>query len=249
FDHCGHSAGSVATHSVYISQRCTRLTFRYNYSTHTHDGHLLKSRAKESWVMYNRLTDEDGAGSAVADFPNGGLVVLVGNLMHKGPKGHNNRMIAVGMEGLKHERNEIYVVNNTMWWNNRRPNEAWFVRLENRRPAVGPASGQETDPQPRAKAVILNNICIGPIGIINREEAQLDGNLLFRSPEEAGFVDFDKFDFHLKPTSPCRDRGRNPGEVDGISLKPVFHYLHPASFEKRPEDGALDVGAYECRAR
>ena len=119
-----------ATHSCYIGERCTKLIFQYNYSTYTHEGHLLKSRAKESWVLYNRLTDEAGTGSAVADFPNGGVVVLVGNILHKGPKAQNNRVVAYGMEGIKHERNSLHVINNTMLYENRRPNFC-FVRVEN----------------------------------------------------------------------------------------------------------------------
>jgi hypothetical protein len=34
-----------------------------------------------------RTSDENGSGSAVADFPNGGVVVIVGNLLHKGARG------------------------------------------------------------------------------------------------------------------------------------------------------------------
>ncbi len=102
FAHCGPVA-NPATHSLYIGEGCTKLVFRSNYSTDVIEGHLLKSRAKESWLLYNRLTDENGTGSAVADFPNGGLVVLVGNILHKGANGHNDRVIAYGMEGIKHD--------------------------------------------------------------------------------------------------------------------------------------------------
>ena len=86
FEHCGPVA-SPATHSLYIGERCTKLVFRHNYSTDVIEGHLLKSRAKESWLLYNRLTDENGTGSAVADFPNGGVVVVIGNVLHKGAPG------------------------------------------------------------------------------------------------------------------------------------------------------------------
>ena len=128
FDHCGPVA-EPATHSLYIGEHCTKLTFRGNYSTHVIEGHLLKSRARENWVLYNRLTDESGTGSAVADFPNGGVVVMCGNILHKGPKAQNNRVVAYGMEGLKYQRNALYVVNNTMFYELRRP--SFFVRVEN----------------------------------------------------------------------------------------------------------------------
>ena len=124
--------GRPTGHALALHRRrdCTKLVFRYNYSTDVIQGHLLKSRAKESWVLYNRLTDEAGTGSAVADFPNGGLVVMVGNILHKGPRAQNNRVVAYGMEGIKHQRNALYVVNNTMVYENRHPS-SFFVRVEN----------------------------------------------------------------------------------------------------------------------
>ena len=46
---------------------------------------------------------------------------MVGNILHKGPRGQNSRVIAYGMEGIKHDRNALYVVNNTMVYEYRRP--------------------------------------------------------------------------------------------------------------------------------
>jgi hypothetical protein len=243
FDHCGHSAGSVATHSIYISARCTKFTFRYNYSHHTLDGHLLKSRAKESWILYNRLTDEDGKGSAVVDLPNGGLAVIVGNVMHKGPKGNNNRMIMFGSEGLKHERNEICVASNSMWWDNRRPQEMAFVVV--RTAAARPRGSTEPPTQMDVKAVIENNVCVGVIPLTNFATAVTAGNLVFKTVDEAGWVDPANYDFSLKAGSPCIDKGVAPGAVDGFSLKPDLEYVQPRSERKRPDDGKLDVGAFE----
>ena len=45
FDHCG-PVSEPATHSFYVGQGCTRLIFRYNYSTDVIQGHLLKSRRR-----------------------------------------------------------------------------------------------------------------------------------------------------------------------------------------------------------
>jgi hypothetical protein len=246
FDHCGHSLGKIATHSIYIfSTKCTKLTFRYNYSHNTLNGHLLKSRAKETWVLYNRLTDEDGEGSAVADLPDGGLVVMIGNVLHKGPNGKNNRMIMFGSEGLKHERNEIYVVNNSMWWDNRRPEEMAFVKVMTQ--TAGPKAATSGPDDANVKAVIRNNVCVGVIPLTNFAKAQTAGNLLFKTVAEAGFVDPATYDFHLKAGSPCIDKGdaADPGKVDGVSLKPDLQYLHPRNKQPRPDDGKLDVGAFE----
>ncbi len=251
FSHCGHNS-NPATHNLYMSERVTKLVYRYNYSHHSYEGHLLKSRAAESWLLYNRLTDEQGEGSAVADFPNGGLVVLIGNVLHKGPRGHNNRMVVFGMEGLKHARNELYVVNNTMWWDNRRPDQAWFVRIEDRAarpPAQARPDGTgsaTTQPETRAvRAVIRNNLCIGPVGLSSRAQVEAGGNLLVRTMAEARLVDGTRFDFRPAAGSPVIDQAIDPGKVADFSLAPDLEYVHPANQRKRPAGGKPDIGAFE----
>ena len=232
FSHCGHN-DNPATHNLYMSQNVTKLTYRFNYSHHSYEGHLLKTRAKESWLLYNRLTDEDGTGSAVADFPNGGVVVLVGNILHKGPKGQNNRLIAYGMEGVKHEKNALYVVNNTLLWENRRPQELAFVHVVKAPEGFTP--------------VIRNNVCVGPLRLTSSAKFEESGNLIFKTAAEAGYVDAAAFDFHLKAGSPCIDKGIDPGKLGEFSLVPESQYVHPAKTEKRPTVGALDVGAFELK--
>jgi hypothetical protein len=229
FDHCGPVA-NPATHSLYIGERCTRLTFRFNYSTYVLQGHLLKTRAKESWILYNRLTDEEGTGSAVADFPNGGLVVMVGNILQKGPRAQNTRVIAYGMEGIKHARSELYVVNNTMVYENRRP-ASCFVRVENVPAGFVP--------------VIRNNLCIGTIPLCNIATPEAAGNLLFKAAGEAGVANAAKYDYHLRVGSPCIDKSVAVGKVGDFDLTPMFQYIHPCGKEPRPIFRTLDVGAFE----
>ncbi len=230
FSWCGHNA-DPATHNLYISERVTKLTYRYNYSHHSREGHLLKSRARESWLLYNRLTDEDGTGSAVADFPNGGVVVLLGNILQKGPRGQNNRPITYGMEGIKHEKNALVVASNTIVWENRRPQEVGFVHVKNAPEGFS--------------AVIRNNLCVGPLKLTTAPKFEESGNLIFRTAAEAGFVDPAKWDYRLKAGSPAIDKSVDPGKFGDFSLTPELQYVHPARDEKRPSDGTLDVGAFE----
>jgi len=229
FTHCG-PVPNPATHSCYFSEQITKLTFIGNYSTHTLEGHLLKCRAQEAWILYNRLTDEAGLGSAVADFPNGGCVVLIGNILQKGAQGKNDRMIAYGMEGIKHPVNSLHVIHNTMIYEHRHPN-SWFVRVEKTAADFAP--------------VIQNNLCVGNIPLTNAAQSVAAGNLLFKSRTEPGFVDPAKFDFHLQPNSSAIDKAVAVGKLEGVSLVPTEQYVHPHQREPRPARGPLDVGALE----
>ena len=208
FEHCGPVA-SPATHSLYIGKHCTKLVFRHNYSTDVIQGHLLKSRAKESWLLYNRLSDENGTGSAVADFPNGGVVVIIGNVMHKGPHGNNSRVIAYGFEGIKHQRNALCVVNNTMVYEHRHTN-AFFVHVEN-----GPKD---------LVPIIRNNLCIGKVPLTNWPSAEAAGNLLFKTAAAARLVGSRRCTITtLRPTRRALAKAWADREAGDFDLTP-----HPA---------------------
>lgn len=237
FEHCG-PVSNPATHSLYIGASCTKLVFRYNYSTDVIEGHLLKSRAKESWLLYNRISDEKGSGSAVADFPNGGVVVVVGNLMHKGIRGNNSRVIAYGMEGVKHERNALCVVNNTMIYDHRHTT-AFFVRVQ---------KSPETPSASKLVPIIRNNLCIGKVPLTNWAKADTAGNLLFKTAAEAGLVDPANYDYRLKAGSPCIGKGVAAGKFGDFDLTPTQQYDHPCQREPRVAAGPLDVGAYQFGA-
>ncbi len=229
FSHCG-PVPQPCTHSLYIGHECTKLVFRYNYSTDVIQGYLLKSRARENWVLYNRLTDENGTGSGVAEFPNGGLVVMVGNVLHKGPKAQNSRVIAYGLEGLVGDNHALYVVNNTMLYENRSAG-AVFVRAEHTPANFVP--------------VIRNNLCIGSIPLTNVPRADAAGDLMVRTAAEAQVADASRYDFHLRAGSPCVGKGVEPGKVGKLDLTPTFQYLHPCRKATRPAAPRLDVGAYQ----
>jgi hypothetical protein len=56
-DNCVSEWSPGYVHNVYINP-VGKFTFRYNYSHRCSNGILVKSRAAESWILYNRLTDE-----------------------------------------------------------------------------------------------------------------------------------------------------------------------------------------------
>lgn len=229
FSHCGPVA-EPATHNLYLGQGVEKLVFRFNYSHHVIRGHLLKSRARENHILYNRLSDEaDGTGSYVINLPNGGRGVIVGNVLHKGPKADNQVIIAYGEEGVKYPDSELYVVHNTMIHDRHRGS---FIRVQ-----------KVPDD---FRIVVRNNIFAGKHEPCNWPKAVMEGNFTGGDPL---FVDRATWDLRLRAGSPCIDAGVTPGKAGDVSLVPEFHYVHPAGKEARPKAGKIDVGAYEFAAQ
>ena len=238
FSHNGKSRHPV-THNLYMSRRVDKLIYRFNYSHFTDVGHLLKSRAKENHILYNRLTDEDGTGSYVINLPNGGKGVIIGNVLHKGRRGSNTTIIAYGEEGKVWPRSELTIINNTMI-NEYPRGKPWFIRVRK-------------VPED-FKLVVKNNLFAGRGTVCNWAKAEMAANFA----GDPKFVDRAKWDLRLRNGSPCIDKGVDPGNlfikhleeegkmhVERRPLRPRFQYVHPHAKEKRPTVGKLDIGAYE----
>jgi len=217
--------GDGQTHNMYIGA-IKRFTLRASYSHHADIGHNVKSRARETFLLYNRIMDEQtGTASYEVDLPNGGRAYLIGNLIQKGPQADNTTLVAYGKEGLPYATNELYIVNNTMV-------------------SDFPDGGRFVVAPPTVTAVkIMNNIFAGSHVVVTAA-GEASHNLQSNNP---GFVNRAGFDYHLKPGSPAIDAGMVPGAAGGFQLAPVAEYVNPLSEQARPQVGALDVGAYETR--
>ncbi|MEI9947962.1 MAG: right-handed parallel beta-helix repeat-containing protein [Pseudomonadota bacterium] len=218
--------GDGYSHNLYIGN-VARFTLRYSYSHDSKVGHLVKSRAAENFITYNRLSSENGSTSYELDLPNLGLAVIVGNLIEQGEHGENPSLLSYGLEGSTpgNPKHELYVVNNTFV--NDRPSGGTFVNI-----------GAAVD----VPAQLQNNIFAGPGTVSNQASAISTSNFSGGDPR---FVDRATFDYSLEADSPCIDRGSAPGMADGLALSPEWQYLHPASARARKGMGIIDIGAYE----
>lgn len=87
-------------HNLYIG-RIDRLTVRRSFFHEAVRGHNLKSRARVSLIESSYFMDgPSGRSSYLTDFPDGGQVMLRGNLLHKGPLAENPTAIAYGAESM-----------------------------------------------------------------------------------------------------------------------------------------------------
>jgi hypothetical protein len=219
--------GDGQTHNLYIGA-VRSFTLRFSYVHHALVGHNVKSRALKNVVAYNRIMDEkDGRSSYAVEFPNGGLALVIGNAIQHGPKAENPTVVSFGVEGLKHPRNELYFVNNTVVNDRSAGGRFLFVRTG--------ADG----------ARIINNIFSGPGDLLSGAGEQVSN---LRLPGTA-FVNPGDFDYRLKPGSAAIGRGVDPGNAHGIELRPTAQYAHKAAMSARNPAGNLDLGAFEYRAQ
>jgi hypothetical protein len=238
------------SHEIYMSN-IRMLIVRGSYFHQGRIGHLIKSRAQRNLIIANRITDETGGSASYEiEFPNGGLNIVIGNLIEQSPSTQNSTMLANALEGPKNPIQALYVVNNTFVNDLGRGD---FIRV--RSPVT---------------AKVINNIFVGG-GNVFAGAGELRNNLfaagpggaphveqpLFRDGDidesgtrtavDAGFLDPEHYDYRLKPGSPAIGAGADPGFAREFSLAPALEYLHPMLTKPVAVDGEVDIGAYQHR--
>lgn len=214
--------GDGQTHNMYIG-KVKSFTLRHSYSHHANIGHLIKSRARINHILYNRLMDEvTGNSSYVINLPFGGQAYIIGNIIQQGKNTDNPYVISIAEEVAKYSEQDVYLINNTII--NDKLN-GHFIRIKNE----------------KTKALLVNNIFVGR-GRLLTGPGKLENNLRTNT---AGFVSSHEYNFKLMPFSPAINKGKLSGEVNGIDLTPVSHYIHSMKSEPRPKNGNLDIGAFE----
>jgi len=221
FAHNGFGDGQ--SHNLYISARS--FTLRYSYLHHAIVGHNVKSRALRSHIAYNRIMDErDGRTSYAIDLPDGGISVVIGNLIQQGPENENRSVVAFGAEGYKHPRNELHFVSNTVV--NDDPKGGRFLSIRRGADVVR----------------VVNNIFAGRGQLSVPPGGELRNN---RRAARSELMDADRFDYRLKAGTPAIGQAIDAGTVHGLPLRPDAEYQHPLQMRPRGAAGALDLGALE----
>lgn len=209
--------GDGQTHNIYVGS-IKRFVMTGSYSHHANVGQLVKSRAKETHILYNRLTDETGRASYEIDLPSGGLAYVVGNIIQQSPNATNGHFISFGVEGYKWEKNELLLINNTLIDN--RPANGRFLLLK-------PGPGHVT---------AINNVLYGPDtlnpaerqGAAPRSDTQLPGT--YENNLRARLDDFsqpEQYHYSLKKGSRLLNTAVNPEKINKLAYLPKRQYLHP----------------------
>jgi hypothetical protein len=216
-------------HNIYIGE-ARRFTLRNSYIHDASIGHNVKSRARENYILYNRIMDERGNSSYLVDLPNGGQAFIIGNLFQQSQATDNPAMIAFAAEHNQSDPKQVlYVVNNTF------VNDlADSIFVFNH--SVAPAH-------------LINNLMIGNAKVLQGPgKVQNNLTLEIANLKSAAFKNVYAYDYRLTRGSVAIDKGTDPGRAaNGYELRPAFQYLHPLRSEARPQRGGLDVGAYEYK--
>lgn len=218
--------GDGYSHNVYVNH-VRSLRMSSSWSSRSHVGHLVKSRAATTLLFYNRFSSDGGNSSYEVDLPNGGLGVLVGNSVTQGTETENASLIAFGEEGDLIAGSALYVVGNTLVDDSDHDGTAVLLG--------GEVSG---------RVVLRNNVAVAFGTLSSGAPATAAGNCLTTRPR---FVDRRRLDYFLRPGSRCLDVATaEPGAAHGVSLTPRWHYSHPASRSPRRDRGEV-VGAFGTR--
>lgn len=227
-------------HHIYISASADTLLVQNSYFHHPRgQANSLKTRAQRNFILYNLIDEEaTGYGSAELNIAQGGLTVVLGNVIIQGTSGANHAITTY--DAATNPLQDFYFVNNTV---------INYYAGNNRYFNVSPASGINT-------FKVYNNIFASVTGASNtfisgNVPGALDSsnNLVTANYTTVGFTNPAATDFSLLPTAAAAiDLGTAAGNTNtGYSLTPVNMYQAFTSplLPRSIAGPAIDLGAYE----
>lgn len=227
FGEAPRSAGSLP-HLLYAG-RIAKLTVTGSRFHDGFEGHLIKSRARETRVSYNLILDGwSGEASYEVDLPNGGLSYLIGNIIGQGPRAQNSALVSYGAEGNAWPVSALYMAHNTLVSNGWQV--ARFLRIWNDRLP------------PRAPVVVVNNVTAGIGPLAAGADGVFEGNgwTLARWLRNAVLMDFS-----LPADSSLRGSAIDPTRVAGQDLSPKAEFILPLGTRPIPKPSSWSPGAYQ----
>ncbi len=238
------------SHNLYLGGKSATVRF-----CHIHDalfGQNFKTRAHYTELLYNLITDsqdgEIGLVDSAETAATNSHAVMIGNIVVSKPRaaGYNSsRFIQFGQDSGGQHNGTLFAYNNT------------WVAGDGRIQFLSANTAG-------ARITTVNNIFYGSNKIQGTVGGGMIGSNNWAAASAAipatflgtlqgtdpGFAKRTARDFRLTASSPCRNRGFNglaylDGEGNPHPGQPALEYQPPLGSRTRPQDGQLDLGAYE----
>jgi hypothetical protein len=238
------------SHNFYLGGNNTTLRFCYIHDSQ--NGQNFKTRGHYTELLYNYIADSQDGEVGLVDAtetaaPNS-HAVMIGNVVISKPRlsGYNSgRFVQFGQDSGGQHNGTLFAFNNTFIAGDARiqflsaNTSNSTIRAENN---IFYGSGQ-----------ILGTLGGGIVGSNNWMQTTTTVPSNFFATVQAadpGFVNRVARDLRLTPSSTCRDRGLNlltylDGTGASHSGLPTLEYVNQLQTRARPNDGRIDIGAYE----
>ncbi len=191
-------------------------------------GHLVKSRARESHVLYNMLVDgASGQASYELEFPNGGVAYVIGDAIGQSARTDNPTVVSYGAEGPRWPENALYLVHNTVINDS---HAGTFLKVWEEKFAAG------------IEVWGINNLLIGDGNFFRPAQGRFEGNA---SAARAEMIEYAGAPLRLTNLSRLRGSARVPGEARGIELLPKAEFSLPAGSRPIRTSSSLAPGAFQ----
>lgn len=179
--------GDGLTHNLYIGT-IAKVSITGSRFHAANVGHLIKSRARQSDIRYSFFYDgTGGTASYEVEFPNGGIAILVGNIIGQSATTQNPVVISYGAEGKVWPENSLTLTHNTLI-NDYLPG-AWFLRVHGDKFPTAP------------KVTAINNLTVGLGAFTLAASGEFRGNI---PSLPFMLADPQTLDFSLPKRSPLR---------------------------------------------
>jgi hypothetical protein len=214
-------------HLIYVG-RIGKFVLRGSRFRNGFYGHLVKSRARESHLLYNVIFDGmQGRASYEVDLPNGGLVYMIGNVVGQGAESENPAIIAYGSEGLHLSENAIYLAHNTVINDAQR---ATFLAIRSNR---GPDA---------VEVWAINNLLAGPGEFQRPARGRFEGN---QTVLRSDLIEQDGVPARLPPQSSLRGTVRMPDRAGNVNMAPTAEFGFPLGTRPVKLPARLALGAFQ----
>ena len=218
-----NGAGDGQSHNLYVG-KIAFLKVTGSYFHHANIGHLLKTRASNNHILYNRLTDEPGGrASYELEFPIGGTAYVIGNIIQQNAQTENSTIISFGAEGYEWLENKLYLINNTIA--DDLPKNGIFLFVK--------------DGSVKIKA--FNNLLVGKGSLDSVGAGEIRNNW---NVDWDVFVQASRQDYRLPFGTKLRGKVENNIVTNEIVPTPFKEYLHPRQ-TRNTEGTIVHPGAFQ----